>query len=178
MKKFILSVLVLCSTAFAQTAVNAPQQSDAFNKMKSLVGKWEGTLIDAEGQKPHHLKVEFKLIANDTSLQEDWNDGGAAMLTIYRDRAGTLGVVHYCALGNAPAFTLARMAGNKIEFKLDPMCGLDQSTQQFVTSMMYRLNADNKNEFYTEYEVNGKGDFKNGTARAKLKKVTDWTKSS
>jgi hypothetical protein len=173
---FILIVAGIIAFTVNAQAQNATQQSDGFNKMKSLAGKWEGTLIRANGDKAH-IKVEFKLISGDTSIQEDWNEDGVQMLTIYHDRAGTLGVVHYCALGNAPAFTLASMTGDQIEFKFDPMCGLDQSSSQFVTSMMYRLNLNN-NEFYTEYDVNGKGDFKNGTARAKLKKVTDWTKSS
>ena len=99
----VLSAAWLAAAAGGSDAkVNA-----GWERMKSLIGRWEGT---AEG---NQVSVTYKLVSNGTSLMEimDMPGESEAMITMYHPDGGELLATHYCASGNQPRLRL-RSAGD------------------------------------------------------------------
>lgn len=88
--------------------------STEFERMKQLVGAWEGT--SDMGKKGEKVRVEYRLTAGGSALVETLSPGSAEeMVSIYHDRKGKLAMTHYCMLRNQPRMTLAKADGQTIE---------------------------------------------------------------
>ena len=89
----------------------------AFDKMKSLVGKWGGTAME-EG-KPMPTNARFQLISDGSALMAWLNEGVAdEMVTIFHMDGIDLMATHYCAAHNQPRMVLASGGdANKLVFK-------------------------------------------------------------
>ena len=85
-----------------------------FERMKHLVGTWEGTSdMGKEGEK---VKVEYRLTAGDSALVETLNPGRAdEMISVYHDRRGQLAMTHYCMFHNQPRMSLTKADAQTIE---------------------------------------------------------------
>lgn len=102
----VLPVLWLCQ-AGAPTPVTGPDDppKQAFEKMKTLVGKWEGKMID-EGQ-TMPATVEYKLTGSGSALVETLGPGSPyEMITVYHMDGDSLVMTHYCGAGNQPSMKL------------------------------------------------------------------------
>ena len=88
--------------------------SKEFERMKQLVGTWEGTAdMGKEGEK---VRVEYRLTAEGSGLVETWFPGSAEeMVSVYHDRHGKLAMTHYCMLRNQPRMTLSKADPQTIE---------------------------------------------------------------
>jgi hypothetical protein len=88
--------------------------SREFERMKQLVGAWEGTSdMGKEGEK---VRVEYRLTAGGSALVETLFPGSAEeMVSVYHDRKGKLGMTHYCVLRNQPRMTLGKADAQTIE---------------------------------------------------------------
>lgn len=106
MKRMILTLT--CVAACAATIgmadnINKPDEKpgaarSAYEKLKTLVGKWDGQRYD--GAK---VKLSYELISNGTCLLERLNSPDATeMVTIYHLDGDTLMATHYCGAGNQP----------------------------------------------------------------------------
>lgn len=94
--------------AHAGQSLSAPySRSGEFERMKQLVGAWEGTSdMGKEGQK---VRVEYRLTAGGSALVETLFPGsGEEMVSVYYDRKGKLAMTHYCMVRNQPRMTLAK----------------------------------------------------------------------
>jgi hypothetical protein len=68
-----------------------------WERMKSLVGTWEGH----EGSQP--VSVTYTLVSNGTSLMESLNGAhDTNMVTMYAPDGDAIVATHYCAMGNQP----------------------------------------------------------------------------
>jgi hypothetical protein len=88
--------------------------SGEFERMKQLVGAWEGTSdMGKEGEK---VRVEYRLTSGGSALVETLSPGSAEeMVSVYHDRKGKLAMTHYCTLRNRPLMTLAKVDAQSIE---------------------------------------------------------------
>jgi hypothetical protein len=88
--------------------------SKEFERMKQLVGVWEGTSdMGKDGEK---VRVEYRLTAGGSALVETLFPGSAEeMVSVYHDRHGKLAMTHYCMLRNQPRMTLAKADAQTIE---------------------------------------------------------------
>ncbi len=103
--KSLWGILALC---LAASAVGSDAKVNAgWERMKSLIGRWEGT---ADG---NPVTVTYKLVSNGTSLMETMDMPGESemMITMYHPDGGELLATHYCAAGNQPRLR-ARSAGD------------------------------------------------------------------
>lgn len=101
--------------AFAGEYQNVPHKdSKEFERMKQLVGTWEGTSDMAkEGEK---VRVEYRLTSGGSALIETLSPGKTEeMVSIYHDRKGKLAMTHYCMLRNQPLMTLKKSDPQTIE---------------------------------------------------------------
>lgn len=95
--------------------------SPEFERMKSLVGTWSGKCDMGAG--PVEMKVEYRLIANGSVLEERISPGTPMeMVSMYYDKAGKLAMTHYCVLGNRPEMALKSSDAKSITFSLDAAC--------------------------------------------------------
>ena len=115
--------LLTCLLAVSTTAFAGPHEmpkiknSDALEKMKQLVGTWDGTGAEMSDKK---VEVNYKLSSGGSSVVETLFPGTEQeMTTVYYDEAGKLSMTHYCALGNHPVMHLQKSTANELFFETD-----------------------------------------------------------
>ena len=81
------------------------EKTEAFDKMKTLVGSWEGTL--KEGGKDFPVTARFQTIS-DGSVLAGWLGEGTPheMVTMFHMDGDSLMATHYCAAHNQPRMVL------------------------------------------------------------------------
>jgi hypothetical protein len=112
---------VICFSLACLIVANAGEyQSDSytgsaeFERMKQLVGKWEGA--SDMGKADEKVNVEYRLTAGGSSLVETLFPGGAEeMVSVYYDQKGKLAMTHYCMLRNRPHMVLKKADAQRIE---------------------------------------------------------------
>jgi hypothetical protein len=141
-----IAVLGLAAGSGAETKANP-----AWEKMKSLVGAWEGR----EGGQP--ISVTYTLVSNGMSLMESLNgEHDMNMVTMYAPDGDTIVATHYCALGNQPRMRAAVSGDPKrLDFQF-----VDATNFQEGGPVMRRLvvtfqDPDHFQQAWTE-RVNGK----------------------
>lgn len=132
-----LAALTSCQTNKArQTACcNMPpyQGSAAFERMKSLVGKWS-----AESPMMGKMTTEFRLIAGGSVIEESFAKGTPMeMLSTYHDVNGELTMTHYCMLRNQPRMRLAKSTRDSLTFDLVPTPGLNAAKDKHMHGATY-----------------------------------------
>lgn len=126
-----------CQTAQDHQAASmempAYKGSAAFEKMKSLVGKWEG-----ESPMMGKMKTEFRLIAGDSVVEERFAAGTPMeMLSVYHDVNGKLTMTHYCMLRNQPRMKLVKTTADSLTFDLAPTPGLNPAKERHMHGATY-----------------------------------------
>lgn len=113
--------------------------SPEFERMKTLVGTWQGKAD--MGQGPVDLKVHYRLIAGGTVLEERVFPGTPnEMVTMYYDQAGKLALTHYCVMGNRPAMQLKSSDAKTISFDFDKACCIDPLKESHMHAMTIRFD--------------------------------------
>jgi hypothetical protein len=93
--------------------------SKDFERMKTLAGVWTGTgTMEPTGQP---VRVEYRVTAAGSAVVETLFPGTPhEMVSVYYDKAGTLNMTHYCALGNRPHMVMKNGTADMIEMELAP----------------------------------------------------------
>jgi len=116
----VLSALVLGPLAsFAgESQMGAPiTHSKDFERMKGLVGVWEGKADMGKGIE--QLKITYELTSAGNAIVERFAAGKPhEMVTVYHDYNGQLTMTHYCSLGNQPHMELRNPGENAMTFVL------------------------------------------------------------
>ena len=135
----IVALMAITSCQSGQTKHSAcadmpPYQgSAAFDRMKSLVGKWS-----AESPDMGKMNTEFRLIAGDSVIQETFAGGTPMeMLSVYHDVNGKLTMTHYCMLRNQPRMKLTKSTANSLTFDLAPTPGLNVEKDMHMHGATY-----------------------------------------
>jgi hypothetical protein len=112
------TLLALASSLHAGDAVTAKKTSPEFERMKTLVGTWKGSVDIGHG--PEDLTVQYRVIAAGSVVEERAFPGTPnEMVTMFYDKDGKLALTHYCMLGNRPAMTLKSSDAKTLSFQLD-----------------------------------------------------------
>ena len=95
--------------AFSLGTLSSSAQSEAepaFDKLKSLVGEWEGV-----GEDGIHREVRYELISGGTALWETLApENEPDMVTVYTLDGDHLALTHYCSANNQPHMTTEPLA--------------------------------------------------------------------
>ncbi len=138
-----LVALTACQTSKTKHAACAEMPpykgSAAFERMKSLVGKWS-----AESPMMGKMKTEFRLIAGDSVIEERFAAGTPMeMLSTYHDVNGKLTMTHYCMLRNQPRMNLTKATTDSLTFDLAPTPGLNAAKDKHMHGATYTfIDAD------------------------------------
>jgi hypothetical protein len=149
-----IAILVIFAAAAATAPLAAETRANpAWEKMKSLVGTWEGR----EGDQP--VSVTYTLVSNGTSLMESLNGAhDTNMVTMYAPDGDSIVATHYCAMGNQPRMRAAApvdSAAGKVDFQF-----VDATNVKGGETVMRRLvvtfqDADHFQQAWTA-RANGK----------------------
>jgi len=91
------AIAILAVVAAALPLAGETRANPSWEKLKSLVGTWDGH----EGSQP--VSITYTLVSNGTSLMESLNGAhDMNMITMYAPDGDTIVATHYCAMGNQP----------------------------------------------------------------------------
>jgi hypothetical protein len=137
MKTQISSVCVTLLLAAGLHAADAPQPKPAspeFERMKSLVGTWQGKTD--MGQGPVDISLQYKLVAGGSVLEEKCFTGTPnEMTTMYYDKDGKLAMTHYCMFGNRPSMVFKSSDAKTINFDFDKSCGINPKKESHMHAL-------------------------------------------
>jgi len=113
--------------------------SPEFERMKTLVGSWKGT-VDM-GQGPVEMVSQYRLLANGTVLEEKVFAGTPnEMITMYYDKGGKLALTHYCVMGNRPGMLLKSSDDKSLKFDFDKDCGINPKKESHMNALTIRFD--------------------------------------
>lgn len=134
----LASALCLTASEPAKTKPGSPE----FERMKTLVGTWEGKTD--MGQGPIDLTVQFRLLAGGSVLEERVFAGTPnEMITMYYEQNGKLALTHYCVMGNRPGMFLKSSDAKTLRFDLDATCGINAATESHMHALTIRFDDAN-----------------------------------
>lgn len=148
MKQIILLAVAIAALTSCQT--NQPKSSAcadmppykgsaAFEKMKSLAGKWSGT-----STMMGEMNTEFRVIAGGSVVEERFAEGTPMeMLSTYHDVNGKLMMTHYCMLRNQPRMQLTKSTEDSLTFDLVPTPGLNAAKEKHMHGATYTFIDSN-----------------------------------
>jgi len=115
--------------------VGAAETASSWERMKSLVGTWQGTF---EG-KP--AKATYALVSDGTALMETLESHDSSqMVTIYHPDGPTLLMTHYCSIGNQSRMRAAKPAADRVEFVFLDATNLSSPDQHRMTHLVLNLS--------------------------------------
>ena len=129
------------AAAEAKDAKPKPGSAE-FERMKTLVGTWQGKTD--MGQGPIDISITYRLLAGGSVLEERVFAGTPhEMLTMYYDKGGKLAMTHYCMFGNRPGMLLKSADEKTLKFDFDELCGIDPKKESHMHSLTITFeNAD------------------------------------
>lgn len=112
--KAVCLLLLALLPAWSNAAAPERAAANAFERLSTLVGAWEGTFADGRRH-----SVTYRLTAAGTALVETWTLGsGRESMTVYHRDGEHLLADHYCPQGNAPRLQLAGIgAADRLSFE-------------------------------------------------------------
>ena len=126
------AMLLTAGLALPRGAAEAAASS--WDRMKALVGTWQGTF---EG-KP--AKVSYALVSDGTALMETLESHDSSqMVTVYHPDGSTLLMTHYCSIGNQSRMRAAKAAGDRVEFAFVDATNLSSPDQHRMTRLVLTL---------------------------------------
>jgi hypothetical protein len=123
-KTMYVMMIILLGSAFSFNAYSEEHKmgppithTKDFEKMKELVGAWEGKMDTGKVMEP--IRVVYELTSAGNAIVERFAAGKPhEMVTVYHDFNGKLAMTHYCSLGNQPHMELTGSGGNDLVFVL------------------------------------------------------------
>jgi hypothetical protein len=162
MKKTLLFILMILSALAFVPSANAGEKmgppvahSRDFDRMKELVGVWDGKADMGKGME--QFKVTYELTSAGNAIVEKFAAGQPhEMVTMYHDYNGKLVLTHYCSLGNQPHMELTTSGDRAMQFVLSERAPNLVSLQE--THMhAHGIAIDGKNSMTQTWTLYDKG---------------------
>ena len=140
----ITSICALFLSAIVHAGDAPAKKSSAeFERMKTLVGTWQGKAD--MGQGPVDLTVQYRVIAAGSVVEERTMVGTPnEMVSMYFDnKDGKLALTHYCMLGNRPEMVLKTSTSDTLAFEFNKECGIDCGKESHMNALKLRFDDVN-----------------------------------
>ena len=139
----------------AEAQTNAASDPNDFEELKSLEGKWAGTLERTDGSSDE-FTLDYTVTSNGSAILEESDTGGTEMLSIFNFQNDELLLTHYCGLQNKPISKLTGNNNGVLSFATDSkMSGLTLEKDTYVTSWEINLLPEDENQLIYKYTVSG-----------------------
>jgi hypothetical protein len=127
---------------YAGESSKPKSSSPDFDRMKTLVGSWNGK-VDM-GQGPIEMVSQYRLLAGSSILEERVFAGTPnEMVTMFYEKGGKLALTHYCVMGNRPQMVLKSADATSLTFDFDQACDIDPAKESHMHSMKIIFNDAN-----------------------------------
>lgn len=152
----ILSALSVCTPSFTGEQMGTPiAHSRDFDRMKELVGVWEGRADMGKG--PEQFKITYEITSAGNAIVEKFAAGQPhEMVTVYYDYGGKLVLTHYCSLGNQPHMEITDSGMNTMQFVLSQRAPNLVSLQE-MHMHAHGITLDGKNSMTQTWTLYDKG---------------------
>ena len=164
-KTLFISVMMLCFLFSGVTFAIADQEqhkpyigSKAFERMKQLVGNWEGSMD--MGKETMKMKASYKLTAAGSALVETFHEGTPhEMVSVWHDNKNKkLTMTHYCAEHNQPKLVFQEMDNNQLTMDLVTDGEIDVANEGHIHSAAILFEGDDRMTHKWTSFKNGKKD--------------------
>jgi len=154
----VLTCLLLVGSfvAYAGEGRGTPYSgSKGYERMKQLIGVWEGTSNMGEEGQP--IRVEYRLTAGGSAIVETLFPGTSEeMVSVYHDNKGKLSMTHYCMLQNQPHMKLRKAGADTLDFVFAKGSGIDPKKDAHMHALTISfVGKDHIVQNWTSFE-NGK----------------------
>jgi hypothetical protein len=153
---FVVLALAPLASSSGESQMGAPvTHSRDFEKIKGLVGVWEGKVDMGKGAE--QLKVIYELTSAGNAIVERFDAGKPhEMVTVYHDYNGKLAMTHYCSLGNQPHMEIRNPGENNLTFVLsEKMPGLASLNETHMHALT--IAFDGKDSITNTWTLYDKG---------------------
>ena len=127
--------------------------SEAFEKMKQLVGTWEGTMDAGKGQQK--ITASYELTSSDSAILEKVFEGTPnEMVSVYHDnRDRKLTMTHYCSEHNQPKLMLTSVEDGKLTMDLAKESDIDVAKESHIHGLTILFDGkDNMTQKWSSFE--------------------------
>jgi|ERR1041385_3624303 hypothetical protein len=154
--RFFAAITLLAATTLLAGKLPGRSNGEAgFEKLKSLVGSWNGK--DEEG-KP--VTISYKIVSAGTSIMEtlDMAENHEAMVTMYHMNGDKLMMTHYCSLGNQPRMRAEKVSKdvNTLSFSFMDATNLANKDENHMYKLLFTFKDDD--HFSQQWIMHMKGD--------------------
>lgn len=133
--KQLLTMIITMALSLSAWAGSQPKEfstTPAFEKLKTLIGTWEGTLEMEEGKK-QEAKLTYELTSGGTVIMERLFPATPhEMITMYTANGK---VTHYCSIGNQPEMRLVEETDNSLTFKMKGKQGIQSKKEHHINGL-------------------------------------------
>lgn len=161
-----ISTVLLFSSIIISSYADTPDQSDdhhmspvtgskELEKLKTLVGTWQGTTVMDGKEKP--VSVTYETSSNGSIVVETLFPGTPhEMVSVYYDENGKLGMTHYCAMSNQPHMTLEKSSDTEIDLVFASGTNINPAKDGYMHDVSFEFKDNNSMvQEWTSFE-NGK----------------------
>jgi hypothetical protein len=118
--------------------------SKAFERMKQLVGSWEGSMD--MGKETMKMKASYKVTAAGSALVETFHEGTPhEMVSVWHDNKNReLTMTHYCAEHNQPKLVLQEMNNDQLTMDLVTDGEIDVASESHIHSASIKFEGNER----------------------------------
>lgn len=158
----VIQRVVIESVAPAPEKVVAFSERSAFNRMKQLVGRWEGLGENVLKEKSNKIVVVYEVTAGGNAVMERiFPSTSQEMITMYYEQKGQLALTHYCLIGTRstmvlkPAVISENSRKNDVyEFNLIENDDLDPTVDTHMNSLKITfIDENHMNQSWEMFEA-------------------------
>jgi len=126
--------------ALGAGAPAADSRDASWEKVKTLVGEWEGKYGD--GTKAH---VSYRLVSNGSAVMETLTTSDSdQMVTVYHPDGASLLMTHYCSLGNQSRMREKGAGGPSLEFAFIDATNLKAPDDHHMSQLVMSFPASGR----------------------------------
>ena len=157
MRSIVFLALLAGGTACATPSNSPAPMPKEFEQLKSLTGTWEGT--SKMGDKEMPIKIVYELTSGGTAISEKLMPGTPhEMLSVYHKEGDSVGMTHYCSMGNQPHLELSKSDGNTLVFTMTKPQGISSEKETHMHQLtLTRVDKDTLRQEWLSYS-DGKPD--------------------
>src|SRR4051812_6029384 len=135
--RWMILWVVLAASAIAQESLS----SQAFEKIRSLNGNWEGS-FEWSGARTDKGKMDagYYVTGDGSAMVENLlMDGKPVMTSVYHMDNGVLRLTHYCAAQNQPRLKAKRVEANAVDFAFVDATNMKSPDAPHVNGLEWRM---------------------------------------
>jgi hypothetical protein len=149
--KRVLGALSIGAAAAIALAGDAGKTNPGWEKLKTLVGEWNGVAAEYPGR----AKLTYRLVSNGSTLEETMETPETTMITMYAPDSpnGRIVATHYCGSGNQPRMAAKELNGSSLDFQFLDATNVSAPDADLMRALEVRFqDADHFQQLWTSRE--------------------------